>query len=195
MVNISEVKARAHILDIWAALGGGELRGNRGQAFWRGGDGYSVSLDAKRGLWHDFVSGEGGDVIRLVETVHGCDFKQAHAWLADFTGCTPGETHHRHEIDHDRETDLRWAHYWRLAVEPMCERVLETLPSTSPQRYGPTCLLRAVKLGDESLLNEFRKHRREYPALAAALSKAGELRNARLQRRLALWIRSNSDGE
>ena len=56
--NIAEIKRRADIRDVWSALGGPELRGNRGQAFWRGGDGYSVALDFEKGLWHDHRDGD-----------------------------------------------------------------------------------------------------------------------------------------
>ncbi len=104
MASIAEIKARANIQHVWAALGGGELRGNRGQAFWRGGDGYSVALDPKRGLWHDFVAGEGGDVIALVEQVRECDFKAAAAWLADFTGMDLSGSPRR--SDHRPDTEL-----------------------------------------------------------------------------------------
>jgi hypothetical protein len=33
---------------LWRALGGGELRHGRGRAFWRNGDGWSISLDDAR---------------------------------------------------------------------------------------------------------------------------------------------------
>lgn len=69
------------ILQVWYALGGGELRGNRGQAFWRCGDGYSVSLKAERGTWYDFRDGRGGGVLALVQTVLHCDRPVALAWL------------------------------------------------------------------------------------------------------------------
>ena len=46
------------ITDVWAALGGGPLRQRRGQAFWRDGDGYNVSLNDDKGCWHDFRYGK-----------------------------------------------------------------------------------------------------------------------------------------
>src|SRR5262245_1949825 len=84
--QIAEIRNRADIRDVWAALGGGELRHGRGRAFWREGDGYNVSVDAGKGVWFDFVANVGGDVFALVQVVQGCDFKQALAWLAEFTG-------------------------------------------------------------------------------------------------------------
>jgi hypothetical protein len=81
--------ANLPILDVWRALGGGELRGRRGQAFWRGGDSYSVSLDSKREMWHDFRDGLGGGAISLVETVLGCTRPAALAWLETQCGLDP----------------------------------------------------------------------------------------------------------
>ena len=43
------------LLDVWHALGGGALRGRRGQASWRDGDGYSVAINVAKNAWYDFV--------------------------------------------------------------------------------------------------------------------------------------------
>lgn len=195
MASIAEIKARANIQHVWAALGGGELRGNRGQAFWRGGDGYSVALDPKRGLWHDFVAGEGGDVIALVEQVRECDFKAAAAWLADFTGMDLSGSPRRsdHRPDTDWATDLRSATWWGRTAEMLAEQALEELPSWSSQRRGPTVLLQTLRLGDAVLVNEYREWRRRNPKFAAAMVHAGQRSEARLQRRLALWLRRYGD--
>lgn len=197
MASIAEIKARANIQHVWAALGGGKLCGNRGQAFWRGGDGYSVALDPIRGLWHDFVAGEGGDVIALVEQVRECDFKAAAAWLAEFAGMdlsahavTNGN---RVCPDTDWAADLRWATWWARTAEMLAELVLEELPSWSLQRRGPTVLLQTIKLGDAALVGEYREWRRRNPKLAAAMVHAGQRSDARLQRRLALWLRRYGD--
>lgn len=74
------------ILDIWHALGGGPTRRRRGRAFWRRGDGYSVALHPEKGCWFDFVSNEGGGILRLVEVALGCDRKAALEWVADYAG-------------------------------------------------------------------------------------------------------------
>ena len=79
---------RADIADVWTALGGSPLRHGRGVAFWRGGDGYNVSIDRDKGLWHDHVRGEGGGVLHLVERGNGCDRRTAIQWLADQQGFT-----------------------------------------------------------------------------------------------------------
>lgn len=77
------------ILAVWHALGGGALRGRRGAAFWRGGDGYSVSLNPERGTWYDFRDGRGGGVLSLVEAVLSCDRAAALAWLETHCGLDP----------------------------------------------------------------------------------------------------------
>ena len=78
------------ILQVWHALGGGELRHNRGQAFWDDGDGYSVSLNAERGTWcHYGGKNEKGGLLALVETALNCDRAEALGWLEANCGLNP----------------------------------------------------------------------------------------------------------
>ena len=77
------------ILNVWAALGGGELRNRRGRAFWRDGDGYSVTLDEVKNAWYDFRDGMGGGVLSLVETVGGYSRGEALTWLERNCGLDP----------------------------------------------------------------------------------------------------------
>ncbi len=194
MTNISELKHAAKIYDVWSALGGCKLRGNRGQAFWRGGNGYSVSLDFERGLWHDFVTNDGGDAIRLIEVVQGCDFKRACAWLAEFAGMDLTESRRSdNRADNNWATDLKWATWWAQAAAMIAEETLDQLPAASLLRHGPTALLRTIKLGDAALVGEYREWHRHFPELTTAMAQAGKRSDARLQRRLALWIRRNAD--
>ena len=190
--DLAEIKCAADIRDVWSALGGAKLRGNRGQAFWRGGDGYSVSIDPVKGLWHDFVIGDGGDVVALVRTVHQCDFLAAAQWLADFTGMPAlkagsNATSFSH-YDTDWSADLRRATWWAEAAEIMAEFVLEELSPNNPERFGLTQLLKAVRLGDASTVAEYRAWRARDPRMTAGLERAGRLHNVRLQRRLARFL-------
>jgi hypothetical protein len=84
--KLAEIRTRAHIGDAWLALGGEKLRGRRGRAFWRNGDGFSVSLNLERGLWFDFVAGDGGDILDLVRRVRGGTRADALRWLGALTG-------------------------------------------------------------------------------------------------------------
>jgi hypothetical protein len=47
---------------------------------------FKVALDRDIGAWKDWRTGEKGDVIRLIEYLHGCDFRQALDWARDFLG-------------------------------------------------------------------------------------------------------------
>ncbi len=171
------------------------MRGNRGQAFWRGGDGYSIALDTRKGIWYDHAAGEGGDVIALVEAVRGCDFREALAWLSDFTGMSLPDSPHRcgNHADADWATDLKCATWWKIAAEALAEHALATMESWNLQRRGPTVLLQTIRLGEAALVSEYRTWRRRDPALTAAMVHAGQRSDARLQRRLALWVRSHLD--
>jgi hypothetical protein len=194
MANLAELKDHAAIREVWAALGGGKLRGNRGQAFWRGGDGYSVSLDPEKGVWFDFVTGAGGDVIALVRTVRQCGFLEACQWLGDFSGVRVSEWIRRgDEADTDWPTDLRWASWWRIAAEAMAEESLEHLPYWHPERRVLTDLLSTIRLGDAALVDEYRRWRRRHPEFTSAMAQAGRRSDARVQRQLALWIRRDLD--
>jgi hypothetical protein len=190
MPNIPEIlRQSARIDQVWTALGGLPLRGNRGAAFWRGGRRLSVALDLRRGLWFDHAVGEGGDALALVRTVIGCDFRAAVVWLADLTGTAlPDARRERSATDNEWNADLRWATYWKLASEQLAEDALELLPVGHSDRRGLTRLLRAIRAGDASLVREFRAWRRRDPQFTKAMCRAGERSNARLQRRLAQWI-------
>jgi hypothetical protein len=201
--SIRELKYAADIREVWHCLGGGELRHNRGVAFWRkNADGFNVSLDPRRGLWHDFVSGEGGDVVALVETVQRCSFREAAEWLAGHVGVTiqtsasgavPQGTVSDRQVRKQREHDLRWAGYWRIAAVSFAERALEELSDMHPERLGLTSLLNAIRRGEESMLIEYRSWAKRCPQLTYALAREGRCARARLQRRLANWIMEHGD--
>jgi hypothetical protein len=192
-----DIKSRISIRDAWSALGGGKLRANRGQGFWRGGDGYSVALYPDRGAWHDFVANEGGDVIALVQTARQCGFREAVGWLADLAGIPKAVdivTSFPREDDSGWAADLVWATWWRMATETFAEYALESLDCAHAERRGLTTLLRTIRLGDAALVAEYRKWRQRDSQLTTAMAKAGQRSDARTQRRLARWIARNYGG-
>lgn len=87
MRPITAIKARADIAKIASYLGC-KVRRSRMTAPWRGGTGFTVSLDRDRGLFFDHKTGHGGDIIELVKLCRGCGFSEALAWLADHCGVT-----------------------------------------------------------------------------------------------------------
>jgi hypothetical protein len=189
-LTIAEIKARARIADVWLALGGPELKGRRGVGFWRGGSGLSVSVDLEKGVWYDHVDAQGGGVVELVMVARGCDFRAALAWLADFTSMDLCESSCRSDNhpDSDWKGDLERATYWAMIAEMLTEDALESLPFYDPQRYGLTMFLRAIRLGAASMVDEYRRFRSRQPQLAAGMVREGRRHDARLQRRLALWL-------
>jgi hypothetical protein len=184
-----QIKSQASIVQVWAALGGGRLYHRRGQAFWRKGAGFNVAVDPERGSWYDFRDGVGGDIFSLVETVRQCDFSAALDWLAGFLGVSvSAKPAHRDGADTDWASDLRWAGYWRIAAEVLAEQALETLPAAHLERLGLTAMLASIRLGDAALVREYRDWRRRAPELTAAMVHAGRRHDARVQRKLALWL-------
>lgn len=96
------------ILDIWSALGGGEIRHKRARAFWRKGDSWSIALDAEKNCWYDFVAASGGGLLALVETALGCTRQQALAWARDFAGVADTAATDSERQEHARR--------WRAAI-------------------------------------------------------------------------------
>jgi hypothetical protein len=86
-VTTAEIVAARPISEIWVGLGGEPPKRGRARAFDRNGDNPdAVSLNDEKGCWYDFVTGEGGGILDLIQRVRGCDRGAALLWLSDFTG-------------------------------------------------------------------------------------------------------------
>ncbi|HKD06122.1 MAG TPA: hypothetical protein VKB79_09495 [Bryobacteraceae bacterium] len=194
MNRISESLKQVPLSEVWTALGGGPLHHGRGRAFWRPSDGFSVSLNLDKGLWYDFVTGEGGDVFELIKRARGCGFRDAAEWLGDFIGISVSTKNGAAAGDTDWYADLRWARRWKIAVRILAEWALEELPPADPERAVHTQLLDRIRLGDASLVAEYRDWRSRYPRLTTALCDTGQLSDARVQRWLARWVVRHCDG-
>ena len=76
-------------------LPGGKFRGKKyvvGGIDGGPGDSMDVELEGeKAGVWMDRATGEGGDLIRLWELVHGVDFKEAIRQIGDHIGMVPDQ--------------------------------------------------------------------------------------------------------
>ena len=81
--------AELDIVITWKALGGGPLKGRRGSAFWRNGDGLNVALFCEKNVFFDHASGIGGGPLALVMLVQGCDKEYALRWLERHCGLVP----------------------------------------------------------------------------------------------------------
>src|SRR5580658_1977601 len=129
-LNVSDVIERVRISSVAEALGIKlDRTRRRGVATWREGRNFSVSFDDAKNVWHDFVTGEGGGVIALVQLIVGCDRKAALRWLAGFAGVPLGE-----QTDSERRN---WSQRMR-AVEPKARKLVawkyETIEALREQR-------------------------------------------------------------
>ena len=87
-MTLRDLLDHTSIAKVWTALGGGELRHERGKAFWRDGAGWNIAVSEAKGVWFDHVESTGGRVLALIETVLGCDRRAAVRWLAGHLGVT-----------------------------------------------------------------------------------------------------------
>ncbi len=169
------------ILDVWRALGGGRLRGRRGQGFWRRGDSFSVALDPAKNTWYDHRDGRGGGVLGLVETVHGCDRRTALGWLEGqgFIGPQTLTREQRSEHAQRRATAgtvaLDIAH-WRSAYAiELNARKLTAAKGANDEALGRAAALCNVieNSSPEAIVREFIRHRTNDPAEMARLVAKG----------------------
>jgi len=86
-MSAADIIGCVHISEVAEALGVKlDRTRRRGIAVWRKGNSFSVSFDDAKGVWHDFVTDEGGGVIDFVAKVLSCDRRAALEWLAAYAG-------------------------------------------------------------------------------------------------------------
>lgn len=120
------------IVQVWAALGGGHLRSNRGKAFWRNGDGDNVAVNPERQGWYDFSAGVGGGVLDLVcVALNNPSRRAAVQWLADNCGMRLGPDT---ETPEERAARIKAAKHKRDQVKLWRQGVIDRLEEM--QRRG-----------------------------------------------------------
>lgn len=182
--------ATLHLPDVWSALGGGPLRGRRGKAFWRGGDGYSVALDAAKGTWYDFVAGAGGGVLDLVETALGYDRRAALRWLEAEGFIEPRTLTYEQRREHARRRGTastvaldiaRWRDAFTVELNARKRAAVEAEDDGALARAASLCNL--LENGSpEAIVREFIRHRASNPVDAARLIGVGFNREQEAQR-------------
>lgn len=175
---------------VWHRLGGGPLRGKRGQAFWRGGDGYSIVLDPAQGKWYDHRNGRGGGALALVEVALGCDRRAALRWLEANCGLDPWHAESsavQRNYRQDRQ-DREDADFFGIAGRALVEEVLDRLDAWDLRRADYTRLLGIIRTGGTTLIEEYREWLYSHPELTRAMVRAGASYQERIQRRLAFYL-------
>jgi len=198
---------RVPISQIYRALGGPKLRGTRGPAFWRGGDGFNVSVNDSRGVWHDFASGEGGGILALVIRVRGGGRADALRWLADLVGVPlddkPLAPEDREQWARDRrelERILPTARYWRRAAVCIAEELLESLkgalfnlalpqPDVGEIASVENLLGSLRRVDGGALVREYRSWLERFPGHTAALVRVAKRHEQASRRALMEYLK------
>ena len=210
--RVNEVLASIKISQVYRALGGPELRCSghdcyRGRAWWRDGDGLSISLDDTRGVWYDHRDGEGGGILDLVIHVHGCARADALHFVAGVAGVVlddaPVSAAERARWVTERreiERHLPTARLWLRSALALGEEVLDRLkaPLTDPTLPWPdvgeiarlTAQLEAWRrLNDAELVAEYLWWAQHQPRLTGGLVYAARLREMAEERALRAYLR------
>jgi len=186
-VTSSDVVRQSCITDVWTALGGSKLRHGRGQAWWRDGDGWNVSLDNRKGTWFDHSRGEGGGVIDLIVAVRSGSRAEALAWLADYLGI-PLDTatkDMRRQWARERE-EKREAKLWARAAAALAELCLER--ENLDDRIALFHVMALAQEANPQLIEEYRAWRAASPDLTRAMVESGRAQGGRFERMLASLI-------
>jgi hypothetical protein len=199
------------IIDVYETLTGIKPRPTganraRGRAKWRDGDGLNVSLDDSRGVWHDFVSDEGGGVLDLVQRIRGGSRQEALKWVADFAGVPlddqPLSREQRREWALERrrtEQHMRAAEVWRRAAVNLTDELLDRLKTalfdpTLPwpeigEIYRVENMLRQLQnLEGTGLVDEYLDWAASHPKTTSALVQFGMVLEAEDERMVKAYL-------
>lgn len=187
--------ASLQLLDIWSALGGAPLRGKRGKAFWRGGDGYSIALDTAKSIWFDHRDARGGGVLALIETALGCDRRAALHWLEGEGFIETRTLTHEQRREHARRRDTAGTvaldiARWRdaLTVELNARKLAAVEAEDDGALAHVASLCNVLENGaPEVIVRQFIRHQANAPADWARLIAAGQDRE-REARRIAAEV-------
>jgi hypothetical protein len=212
MSAVQDVLSHVRVSDVYGALTGTAPRCTgrdkwRAAATWRGGNGLSVSGDDSRGVWHDFVSGEGGGVLDLVVRVQGGRRADALRWVADMAGMaadlTPLSPADRERWATQRravDRDLPAARYWRRAAVVLSEGVLDELkaglldssariqPEVGELRVWTARLGRWRRIGGAELVSEYRAWLTHDPQFTTGMVQAARRLEGAEQRAILRFL-------
>ena len=132
----------------------------------------ALSITERDGLilWHDFG---------------GCSQEAVGAALRD-RGLLPErerrvwtqQDYREHAIARDVASK---AHYWGIAAAALAEEALEELEWFHAERAEMTRIVRICRAGGQQVVNEFRAWSHDQPALTAAMVRAGQASERRVQ--------------
>jgi hypothetical protein len=208
--RVGQIIDRVWISEVWRAVGGGKLQRGRGQAFWRNGDGWNISLDDAKGTWFDHAHGDGGGILGLVVLVRGGSRQDALRWLADFAGVeldSPADPKQRAQWIREQRAfkrDVADARYWVRAAILLIESDLAVEKS---KLFDPTAgqpdlslidayeaiLGRVRGVGDLTLVEEYRAFKTADPHTAAAFVRWAKAQEQAEIRALERWFQTSEE--
>ena len=181
----------------------------RAVATWRGGDGYTVSLDDSKGVWHDPVPDEGGGVLDLIVRVQGGNRAEALRWAADLVGI-PLDNKPFTKADRARwaaerrelERALPGARYWRRAAIELSEELLSVLKAAlfdGPAekidfdgiRDTTRLLARLRRMDGAELVAELHSWMESHPQLTSAMIQSARTRETAERRAIQIYMEMN----
>lgn len=209
------------IVDVYTCLTGCTPKRSggcyRGKATWRNGDGFNVSLDNDRGVWHDFATDDGGGILDLIVQIRGGSRKDALIWASEFSGIplqaqefTPEQRAEWVKAKQDLEQDLPDALFWQRAAVNMAENALieakaklfdPTPPDPQDLSEFVPCdgiydmermLSRLRNLDGQRLVEDYRWWRERYPYMTASMIRAAKEQAAEEERTLRRYFRHGS---
>jgi hypothetical protein len=163
-------------------------------------------LDDSRGVWHDFVTGEGGGILDLAVLVRGGTRQEALRWVADLIG-KPLDGRALPTVDRFSwarrqrliEAHLPSATIWRRTAVALGEMVLDELKEMLWDRTLPddevadiarwtAMVARWRRLEGSDLVEAYTYWTERQPLWTAALVNAGRLHEKAARRAVCRYI-------
>jgi hypothetical protein len=218
---VDGIVSSTRISDVYIALSGVRPRKTgadtyRAPAAWRNGDGLNVALDDSRGVWHDFVTDDGGGVLDLVAQFRGGSRQDALKWLAEFAGMplsdtplSPADRARYAEERRQLEADIPDAQLFRRGAARLCDEALavakaryfaptETAPDFAEcvaMRDLTAQLARLQAMTDSAAVTEYRWWREHYPGMTWGVVRAQKALDAAQFRALKAYLRLSNPRE
>ena len=207
MSSVDQVLSQVKISSVYEVLTGRQPRRTgadtyRAPATWRDGDGFNVSLDDSRGVWHDFAADEGGGVLDLVVRIRGGSREDALKWCAEFAG-VPLDTQPIAAVERadwaGQQRELPNAQYWRTEAIRTSENLLvllkaalfdPTLPRpASEEIYHLEGMLRRLRAIDGAdLVAEYKSWCASHPGETARMVRAAKDQERANERALRRYL-------
>jgi hypothetical protein len=170
-------------------------------------------MDDANGIWHDFVTDEGGGVLDLVAKVQGSNRQSALVWLSAFTGL-PLEDHPLSPLERARwaaerhrvKNQLPRALAWRRSAVALAEDLLEVLkirlfdptadgrPEVGELQHLTKLQARWQRLEGADLVGEYGWWAEHHPKITAVMVHVSQTRAEAERRAVEIYLKMTANG-